>query len=116
MTELSSICLQLFKHDHSVERLAHLAPYEEEIGDKKLFRVIGVASPTGSINLTNLKGKMHVEVFYDSSSHLYYICKKRKWKDVLMCPPSMERIVSALINKERHYKRMNKKLHKICCE
>jgi hypothetical protein len=110
MTELNEICRQMFKRDHSVERLALFDPTEVHYGDKKLFRVIKVSSPTFCLDLTNLKDKMHVEVLYDGQ--LYYICKKGRWLDVTPCPPTKHAIVSALINKERQYHRMEKKITK----
>jgi len=112
MTELSEIYKQLYTLDHSIARIAHLAPYEEQVGDKKMFKVIAISNPTSSYNLANLEKKMHIEIFYDG--HLYYICKKRKWINVTPCPPTQHSIIIGLIDKSKHYERMSKKITKIC--
>ena len=106
------MCRELYFLNFNGGRIAIFAPYEEQIGDKKLFRVLAVASPYCSSDIRNLKDKMQVEVFYDG--HLYYICKERRWKDCSACPPTIHTISAALINKKRQYKRMSKKITKIC--
>jgi hypothetical protein len=110
MTEFNEICRQMFKRDHSVERVAHLSPIEVIQGDKKLFRVLEVSSPTYTLNLSKLERKMHVEVLYDGE--LYFMCKKGKWLHVTPCPPTKHALVIALIDKSRQYDRMDKKITK----